>query len=38
MDRYGIQVEGDVDALGTYGHYLLNIDQTTSKQITQNIK
>ena len=34
-DRYGIQVRGGCSCAGTYGHYLLNIDQTTSKQITE---
>lgn len=36
-DRYGIQVRGGCSCAGTYGHYLLNIDQTTSKQITEKI-
>ena len=37
-DRYGIQVRGGCSCAGTYGHYLINIDETTSKQITENIK
>jgi selenocysteine lyase/cysteine desulfurase len=36
-DRYGIQVRGGCSCAGTYGHYLFNIDQTTSKQITEKI-
>ena len=36
-DRYGIQVRGGCSCAGTYGHYLLNIDKTTSKQITEKI-
>ena len=36
-DGYGIQVRGGCSCAGTYGHYLLNIDKTTSKQITEKI-
>ncbi|WP_221568981.1 aminotransferase class V-fold PLP-dependent enzyme [Alkalihalobacillus sp. TS-13] len=36
-DRYGIQVRGGCSCAGTYGHYLLNIDQKTSKNITDQI-
>ncbi|MDR4889785.1 aminotransferase class V-fold PLP-dependent enzyme [Fredinandcohnia sp. QZ13] len=36
-DRYGIQVRGGCSCAGTYGHYLLNINKTTSKQITEKI-
>lgn len=36
-DRFGIQVRGGCVCAGTYGHYLLNIDQTKSKQITDKI-
>ena len=36
-DRYGIQVRGGCSCAGTYGHYLLEIDQATSKQITDKI-
>ncbi|MEH7418861.1 aminotransferase class V-fold PLP-dependent enzyme [Neobacillus drentensis] len=36
-DRYGIQVRGGCSCAGTYGHYLLNIDEPTSKQITEEI-
>ncbi|WP_154663459.1 aminotransferase class V-fold PLP-dependent enzyme [Neobacillus dielmonensis] len=36
-DRYGIQVRGGCSCAGTYGHYLLNIDKKTSKQITEKI-
>lgn len=33
-DRYGIQVRGGCSCAGTYGHYLLNINQEKSKEIT----
>lgn len=36
-DRFGIQVRGGCSCAGTYGHYLLNIDQNTSRQITNKI-
>lgn len=36
-DRYGIQVRGGCSCAGTYGHYLLGIDRTGSKQITDGI-
>lgn len=36
-DRFGIQVRGGCSCAGTYGHYLLNIDRKTSKQITDKI-
>jgi len=36
-DRFGIQVRGGCSCAGTYGHYLLNIDPNTSKQITNRI-
>lgn len=36
-DRYGIQVRGGCSCAGTYGHYLLKLDQTTSKHITNKI-
>ncbi|MEH7237364.1 aminotransferase class V-fold PLP-dependent enzyme [Bacillus sp. JJ1562] len=36
-DRYGIQVRGGCSCAGTYGHYLLNINKTTSKQISEKI-
>ena len=36
-DRYGIQVRGGCSCAGTYGHYLLNIDKTASKQISEKI-
>jgi selenocysteine lyase/cysteine desulfurase len=36
-DRYGIQVRGGCSCAGTYGHYLFNIDQSTSKKITEKI-
>lgn len=36
-DRYGIQVRGGCSCAGTYGHYLLHIDQNQSKRITEKI-
>src|SRR5690606_27055647 len=36
-DRYGVQVRGGCSCAGTYGHYLLHVDPTRSKQITDKI-
>ncbi|NOX18466.1 MAG: aminotransferase class V-fold PLP-dependent enzyme [Chlorobi bacterium] len=36
-DYYGIQVRGGCSCAGTYGHYLLHIDPTRSKKITEKI-
>jgi len=36
-DKFGIQVRGGCSCAGTYGHYLLHVDQYTSKQITEKI-
>lgn len=36
-DRFGIQVRGGCSCAGTYGHYLLHINQQTSKKITDQI-
>lgn len=36
-DRYGIQTRGGCSCAGTYGHYLLNVDQHTSKSIEKRI-
>lgn len=36
-DRFGIQVRGGCACAGTYGHYLLGIDQPTSKVITDRL-
>lgn len=36
-DLYGIQVRGGCSCAGTYGHYLLHIDPTRSKRITDEI-
>jgi selenocysteine lyase/cysteine desulfurase len=36
-DKFGIQCRGGCSCAGTYGHYLLNIDQNHSKQITDLI-
>lgn len=37
IDHYGIQVRGGCSCAGTYGHFLLNIDRTQSKRITDLI-
>ena len=36
-DKFGIQCRGGCSCAGTYGHYLLNIDQDHSRQITDLI-
>ena len=36
-DRFGIQVRGGCSCAGTYGHFLLHIDQQASKKITDQI-
>lgn len=36
-DRYGIQVRGGCSCAGTYGHYLLHVDQELSGRITEKI-
>ncbi len=36
-DRYGIQARGGCSCAGTYGHYLLHVDPTRSKRITDKI-
>ncbi len=36
-DRYGIQTRGGCSCAGTYGHFLLNIDQQTSHAIRNQI-
>ncbi|MDN3493384.1 aminotransferase class V-fold PLP-dependent enzyme [Winogradskyella bathintestinalis] len=36
-DRFGVQTRGGCSCAGTYGHYLLNVNQTTSKAIEQKI-
>jgi selenocysteine lyase/cysteine desulfurase len=36
-DRYGIQVRGGCSCAGTYGHYLLHVDPTRSRRITEKI-
>ncbi|HVN57184.1 MAG TPA: aminotransferase class V-fold PLP-dependent enzyme [Bacteroidales bacterium] len=37
-DRYGIQARGGCSCAGTYGHYLLHVDMTLSKEITDLIE
>ncbi len=36
-DRFGIQMRGGCSCAGTYGHFLLNVDFTLSKEITDKI-
>ena len=36
-DHFGIQVRGGCSCAGTYGHYLLNVDQDQSRYLAQNI-
>jgi len=36
-DRYGIQTRGGCSCAGTYGHFLLHVDKTTSKGIEKMI-
>jgi selenocysteine lyase/cysteine desulfurase len=36
-DKFGIQSRGGCSCAGTYGHYLLNVDQETSQKITDLI-
>ncbi|MFV0248533.1 MAG: aminotransferase class V-fold PLP-dependent enzyme [Tenacibaculum sp.] len=37
-DRFGIQTRGGCSCAGTYGHFLLNVDQLTSHKIKDQIK
>lgn len=36
-DRFGVQTRGGCSCAGTYGHYLLNVNQPTSKSIEKKI-
>lgn len=36
-DRFGIQTRGGCSCAGTYGHYLLHVDESYSRQITDRI-
>ncbi|MCU0362604.1 MAG: aminotransferase class V-fold PLP-dependent enzyme [Bacteroidales bacterium] len=36
-DRFGIQMRGGCSCAGTYGHYLLDVDFSLSKEITDRI-
>ena len=36
-DKFGIQTRGGCSCAGTYGHFLLNLDQLTSKAIEKQI-
>ena len=36
-DRFGIQTRGGCSCAGTYGHFLLNVDQETSNKIQDQI-
>lgn len=37
-DRFGVQARGGCSCAGTYGHFLLNIDEQISKRITDQIE
>jgi selenocysteine lyase/cysteine desulfurase len=37
-DRFGIQVRGGCSCAGTYGHFLLDVDFSLSKEITDRIE
>lgn len=37
-DRYGIQVRGGCSCAGTYGHFLLDVNFSLSKEITERIE
>ena len=36
-DRFGLQTRGGCSCAGTYGHFLLNVDQATSNKIKDQI-
>lgn len=36
-DHFGIQTRGGCSCAGTYGHFLLNVDRSTSKKIEQKV-
>lgn len=36
-DRFGVQTRGGCSCAGTYGHFLLHVDQQTSKSIEEKI-
>ncbi|MDO7171563.1 aminotransferase class V-fold PLP-dependent enzyme [Mariniflexile sp. AS56] len=36
-DQFGVQTRGGCSCAGTYGHYLLNVDESTSKSIEKKI-
>lgn len=36
-DKYGIQTRGGCSCAGTYGHFLLHVDQQTSRELTDEI-
>lgn len=36
-DRFGVQTRGGCSCAGTYGHFLLHVDQQTSKNIEEKI-
>ncbi|WP_339894172.1 aminotransferase class V-fold PLP-dependent enzyme [uncultured Algibacter sp.] len=36
-DKFGVQTRGGCSCAGTYGHYLLHVDQLTSKAIEEKI-
>ncbi|EGV42819.1 aminotransferase class V-fold PLP-dependent enzyme [Bizionia argentinensis JUB59] len=36
-DKFGVQTRGGCSCAGTYGHFLLHVDQKTSNELTQEI-
>ncbi|TCK69146.1 selenocysteine lyase/cysteine desulfurase [Winogradskyella wandonensis] len=36
-DKFGVQTRGGCSCAGTYGHFLLHVDQKTSKELTDEI-
>lgn len=36
-DKFGVQTRGGCSCAGTYGHYLLHVDQKTSNELTREI-
>jgi selenocysteine lyase/cysteine desulfurase len=36
-DRFGIQVRGGCSCAGTYGHYLLNLDEVKSRKMSHDV-
>jgi selenocysteine lyase/cysteine desulfurase len=37
-DRFGVQARGGCSCAGTYGHFLLNVDQAVSRKVLADIR